>query len=544
MEIKKDNFNILFQFQDHTKAILEELWNSKDMTDVTLVCDDNEQIQAHKIVLIVCCQVFRDIYNKLPNNSVFNLKGIKLKDLKALLQLMYLGYVNVQKDEIENLNRIAKKLNCEATLRNCKILEENTTVDNIINLKTVFESQNIINVEDSNNDNLTTIEKQVTYEEYSREDNTLTNLDNHETNSKIPNDGIENEDETINKNNVFKCGICSHKSDTKDGVEEHFQIDHELSKDGTRNSKCKIMCFKCEREFPFNLYTKHMKLTHNESPDIYPCSKCGHQSDSEGSSYIHFTSTHRNFQCKECDYKSYKIVEFKRHLMLKHDGTKFTCKLCDFYTPMQRYLRRHMKQNHDESRKVFACDKCPYISREESNLKDHKRRNMRCRFLQERPMVKEELKENLKTNTLANRKTIWLPNVSPILPRPTTKEESQSLIKNEYEIPYQPLINNQQYFQIQQIKQDVDLMSYPSNTKTTLTIPAQQIVKRENNITNQQNIMAVPIIYNEKAFQIMKNNQKFPPNQPNVIPNSGQNLYILKQESGMVPLFTPVDQTS
>ena len=134
MEIKKDNFNILFQFQDHTKAILEELWNSKDMTDVTLVCDDNEQIQAHKIVLIVCCQVFRDIYNKLPNNSVFNLKGIKLKDLKALLQLMYLGYVNVQKDEIENLNRIAKKLKCEATLRNCKILEENTTVDNIINL--------------------------------------------------------------------------------------------------------------------------------------------------------------------------------------------------------------------------------------------------------------------------------------------------------------------------------------------------------------------------------------------------------------------------
>ena len=108
------------------------------------------------------------------------------------------------------------------------------------------------------------------------------------------------------------------------------------------------------------------------------------------------------------------------------------------------------------------------------------------------------------------------------------------------QIKYENIITS---FQPQQVKQGDGLTAYLPNIKTVPTTQAQEI-KHENMFTNQQNIMAVPIIYNEQAFQNMKNNQKFPPNQLNTIPNTGQKLYMIKQETGMVPLFTPVGQMS
>ena len=50
-----DNCNIKWNnFSDHIKGVLFEMFKSNYMTDITLVCDDKEVINAHKIVLAAC----------------------------------------------------------------------------------------------------------------------------------------------------------------------------------------------------------------------------------------------------------------------------------------------------------------------------------------------------------------------------------------------------------------------------------------------------------------------------------------------------------
>ena len=48
-------------FQKNINNIFAELRESSDFTDITLVCEDDQQIEAHKIVLSACSPFFKKI---------------------------------------------------------------------------------------------------------------------------------------------------------------------------------------------------------------------------------------------------------------------------------------------------------------------------------------------------------------------------------------------------------------------------------------------------------------------------------------------------
>ena len=59
-------------FSDHLREMLYQMKKSNEFTDVTLVCDDMRQFQAHKIVLSACSSVFKSIINDLPQNNAYS----------------------------------------------------------------------------------------------------------------------------------------------------------------------------------------------------------------------------------------------------------------------------------------------------------------------------------------------------------------------------------------------------------------------------------------------------------------------------------------
>ena len=72
-------------YSDHLREMLHEMMKSKELTDVTLVCDDKIQLKAHKIVLSACSSVFKCIINDLPqNSSVIYLRGIKHQEIESI----------------------------------------------------------------------------------------------------------------------------------------------------------------------------------------------------------------------------------------------------------------------------------------------------------------------------------------------------------------------------------------------------------------------------------------------------------------------------
>merc|ERR1740124_1479188 len=86
--------------------------------DVTLACDD-EQIQAHKVILSACSPFFRNILRRNSHqHPLLYLKGVKYTDLQSVLNFMYHGEVNVAQEELNSFLAVAEDLRVKGLTQN------------------------------------------------------------------------------------------------------------------------------------------------------------------------------------------------------------------------------------------------------------------------------------------------------------------------------------------------------------------------------------------------------------------------------------------
>jgi len=98
------------EFERNISVAFRELREDKEFFDVTLVCDDN-QMQAHKVILSACSPFFRSILNRNPHqHPLLYLKGVKYQNLLSVLNFMYMGEVNVAQEELNTFLSVAEDL--------------------------------------------------------------------------------------------------------------------------------------------------------------------------------------------------------------------------------------------------------------------------------------------------------------------------------------------------------------------------------------------------------------------------------------------------
>ena len=109
-----DNFCLRWNdFESNISTSFRELREDSEFFDVTLCCDNGtDVVQAHKVILAACSPLFRKILSrqKTQQNPFLYLKGIKLKELQAVLNFMYHGEVNVAQDHLNNFLAVAEEL--------------------------------------------------------------------------------------------------------------------------------------------------------------------------------------------------------------------------------------------------------------------------------------------------------------------------------------------------------------------------------------------------------------------------------------------------
>jgi len=105
-------------FETNISSAFRELRDDKDFFDVTLACED-EQIQAHKVILSACSPFFRNVLRRNPHqHPLLYLKGVKYTDLQSVLNFMYHGEVNVAQEELNSFLAVAEDLRVKGLTQN------------------------------------------------------------------------------------------------------------------------------------------------------------------------------------------------------------------------------------------------------------------------------------------------------------------------------------------------------------------------------------------------------------------------------------------
>ena len=98
-------------FQDNIKIAFGNLREDVDFADVTLACEDGQQVEAHKVILAASSPFFQKLLgrNKHPHPLIY-LRGIKSEDLLAIVDFLYRGEANVFQENLDSFLAIAEEL--------------------------------------------------------------------------------------------------------------------------------------------------------------------------------------------------------------------------------------------------------------------------------------------------------------------------------------------------------------------------------------------------------------------------------------------------
>ena len=99
------------EFDTNIRDYLRILREDQRLFDVTLVTDDGQHIQAHKIILSAGSHFFSDIFLKSnQTNMLIYLKGINSVQLENFLDFIYNGEASVGQEDLKQFLESGKEL--------------------------------------------------------------------------------------------------------------------------------------------------------------------------------------------------------------------------------------------------------------------------------------------------------------------------------------------------------------------------------------------------------------------------------------------------
>jgi len=273
-------FNLTWDaFQQSAKETFRSLVDEEDFMDVTLACDDDKQIKAHKVILSACSPFFKRILSKNPHpNPLLFISGVTYRDLKAILNFMYLGETNVEQNHLDSF----------------------MSACNIIKVRGLTEPESIPPKENS------------------------------QTKAREP--GVEIAPPKNVKNYPLEKPSISHdlslmKNETENNYDSKFAVAkieplEEYSSPFESSSKFaegRFWCSKCE----FQTVTKSNLKRHDEMRHQgikYACDGCDYKASSKDNLKRHSMSKHEGavFDCDQCDFKTSIKGSLRRHKFAMH----------------------------------------------------------------------------------------------------------------------------------------------------------------------------------------------------------------------------------
>ena len=98
-------------FKENVNSLLGQFRGAKEFTDVTLACEDGQEIESHKVILAASSPFFEKILQKSKHpHPLIYLRGFRSKDFQSILDFLYFGEANVFQEDLDSFLAIAEEI--------------------------------------------------------------------------------------------------------------------------------------------------------------------------------------------------------------------------------------------------------------------------------------------------------------------------------------------------------------------------------------------------------------------------------------------------
>ena len=248
-------------FQENVKSSFAKLRGITDFVDVTLVCDDGHQIEAHKVILAASSPFFETILkkNKHSHPLIF-MRGMKTIDLVALVDFLYFGEAKVFQENLDSFLAIAEELQLKG-------LQGSKDQNELAETKFFPPSTKLVNEMShiTSNSGAESIAREITTEAHKNENSALVT-----PKTKI---------------------VPADMQDLDITVKSMMETSQSTIMDGSHQKKAKI-CKICGKEGPPTAIKNHIEANHLEGL-LIPCNQCDKIFRSRGALCRHVSIHHR-----------------------------------------------------------------------------------------------------------------------------------------------------------------------------------------------------------------------------------------------------------
>ena len=245
-------------FQLNIGSSYNDLRNNPDFSDVTLVCEEDQQVEAHRIILASSSTFFNNVLKRnTHSHPMIYMKGLKAKDLMAILDFIYHGEANICQEDLDGFLALAENLQLKG-LVGSKVTEEAPKE------KSEEQPLRIIQPKEESLSQPTDLES---------ESVTASIMENH---SLVP----------IDNGKILVAGN-THMADLKVLLDSRTEI----IDNGEHLLKCRV-CGKTTKGPNAKVHMRTHIETHIEGLS-YPCNQCGIVCRSSNALYVHASRNHR-----------------------------------------------------------------------------------------------------------------------------------------------------------------------------------------------------------------------------------------------------------
>ena len=212
-------------FRTHSNTMFGTFRGKPNLSDVTLVCKDGEQVEAHQIVLAASSPFFSNLMKlvaKEISHPLIFLTWMKLDQVESVLDFIYHGETSVRKDCVDAFLTLAADLKL-------KIVTEKTALDELPYKKlSVTKMDSISNkIEDKEKDFKDTIAKELNSGIVDDKFKVTCNLEEIESAVKSMMSTTERRWDTksLRHRTLKVCVICN-KEGRWGNIKKHIEVNH------------------------------------------------------------------------------------------------------------------------------------------------------------------------------------------------------------------------------------------------------------------------------------------------------------------------------